>query len=486
VALASKPLTGSRTSASYQYDAFGQMVAMVARHGATELLSESYVRDNGGRVTRKTVTINGQATVFGYEYDAAGRLVHTTANGASAGRFGYDENGNRNLAYGIAASYDEQDRLVQYGDALYSYDSNGDLAKRAVGGQATQFSYDGQGSLSQVVLADGRTVEYLIDGMQRRLAKKVNGELKQAFLYQDQLRPIAELDGNNEVVARYVYGDRVNVPEYMVKGGVTYRLLLDRLGSVRMVVNSANGEVVQRMDYDAWGNVELDSNPGFQPFGYAGGLYDNDTKLVHFGARDYDAFTGRWTSKDPLRFGGGDTNLYGYVNGNPVLGMDPTGKYCLSEKAIGAIGGAVGGAFSGVIAGLQAGNPGAAIALGGMGALMGGLGGYTGTDKLGTATVGGAAAAAASTIAIPSGAFGGAVGGVLAYDLGQGGMRDTAAGMWGGAVGGAVGGFAAEFFGNAALKGALSGGLGGLAGAALGGLVIEALRFGNECGCPAK
>jgi RHS repeat-associated protein len=466
-------------STSYQYDAFGQMVAMVARHGATELLSESYVRDNGGRVTRKTVTINGQATVFGYEYDAAGRLVHTTANGASAGRFGYDENGNRNLAYGIAASYDEQDRLVQYGDALYSYDSNGDLAKRAVGGQTTQFSYDGRGSLSQVVLADGRTVEYLIDGMQRR-------ELKQAFLYQDQLRPIAELDGNNEVVARYVYGDRVNVPEYMVKGGVTYRLLLDRLGSVRMVVNAASGEVVQRMDYDAWGNVELDSNPGFQPFGYAGGLYDNDTKLVHFGARDYDAFTGRWTSKDPLRFGGGDTNLYGYVNGNPVFGADPTGQYCLSEKAIGAIGGAVGGGFSGVIAGLQAGNIPAAIALGGLGATFGGLAGYTGTDRLGTATVGGAVAAATSTTTIPSGAFGGAIGGVIAYDLGQAGMRDTAAGMVGGAVGGAAGGFASGFFGHAAVKSALSGGLGGLAGAALGGLVVEILRAGNECGCPAK
>lgn len=493
LALVRDPVNGLLTNATvggisttYQYDAFGQMVTLVAKHGATELLSESYVRDDGGRVTRKTVIVNGQATVFGYEYDAAGRLVHTTANGASAGRFAYDENGNRNLAYGIAASYDEQDRLVQYGDAHYSYSANGDLARLATGGQTTQFSHDGRGSLEHVVLADGRTVDYLIDGMQRRIGKKVNGELTQAFLYQDQLRPVAELNGNNEVVARFVYGDRVNVPEYMVKGGITYRLLLDRLGSVRLVVNAASGEVVQRMDYDAWGNVELDSNPGFQPFGYAGGLYDNDTKLAHFAARDYDAFTGRWTSKDPLRFGGGDTNLYGYVNGNPVFGTDPTGQYCLSEKAIGTIGGAIGGGFSGVIAGLQAGNIPAAIAFGTLGAAMGGIGGYTGTDKIGAATAGGAAAAAVTTTTIPSGAFGGAVGGVLAYDLGQGGMRDTAAGMWGGAVGGAVGGFASGFFGNAALKSALSGGLGGLAGAALGGLVVEALRFGNECGCPAK
>jgi hypothetical protein len=40
------------------------------------------------------------------------------------------------------------------------------------------------------------------------------------------------------------------------------------------------------MDYDAWGNVLLDTNPGFQPFGFAGGLYDRDTRLVKFGARE--------------------------------------------------------------------------------------------------------------------------------------------------------------------------------------------------------
>jgi len=36
-----------------------------------------------------------------------------------------------------------------------------------------------------------------------------------------------------------------------------------------------------------------------QPFGFAGGIYDPDTGLVRFGARGYDAETGRWTAKDP-------------------------------------------------------------------------------------------------------------------------------------------------------------------------------------------
>jgi RHS repeat-associated protein len=64
------------------------------------------------------------------------------------------------------------------------------------------------------------------------------------------------------------------------------------------------------MDYDEFGRVLLDTNPGFQPFGFAGGLYDPDTGLIRFGARDYDAEVGRWTAKDPLLFDGGDTNPY--------------------------------------------------------------------------------------------------------------------------------------------------------------------------------
>ena len=70
-----------------------------------------------------------------------------------------------------------------------------------------------------------------------------------------------------------------------------------------------------------------DSNPGFQPFGFAGGLYDTDTKLVRFGARDYDASTARWTSKDPIGFNGGDPNLYEYVVNDPVNGIDSYGLF---------------------------------------------------------------------------------------------------------------------------------------------------------------
>jgi RHS repeat-associated protein len=110
-----------------------------------------------------------------------------------------------------------------------------------------------------------------------------------------------------------------------VKGGVTYRIITDHLGSPRLVVDSANGTIAQRLDYDEFGQITQDTNPGFQPFGFAGGLYDQHTKLTRFGARDYDAFTGRWTAKDPIRFRGRDTNLYQYVRSNPSNRTDVVG-----------------------------------------------------------------------------------------------------------------------------------------------------------------
>jgi RHS repeat-associated protein len=103
-------------------------------------------------------------------------------------------------------------------------------------------------------------------------------------------------------------------------------LITDHLGSVRLVVNTGDGSVAQRLDYDAYGRVLTDTNPGLQPFGFAGGLYDRHTGLVRFGARDYDLETGRWTAKDPIGFAGADTNLYGYVFHDPINLIDPNGQ----------------------------------------------------------------------------------------------------------------------------------------------------------------
>jgi RHS repeat-associated protein len=185
------------------------------------------------------------------------------------------------------------------------------------------------GSLRSAVTPAGQ-VDFKLDALGRRVARSKNGSLERQWAYGAGPNPVVELDANNKITRRFVYTDDRNVPDFMATVGsdgskVLYRLLTDQLGSVRLVVNASTGEVAQEMDYDAFGNVLKDTNPQFQPFGFAGGIYDPDTHLVRFGARDYDAEFGRWTSKDPILFAGRQTNIYVYVNNDPVNRWDPSG-----------------------------------------------------------------------------------------------------------------------------------------------------------------
>jgi RHS repeat-associated protein len=335
-------LTGSTLNTvndSWNYTGFGEAQSYVAAAASTALYAMSFTRDHAGRISTKTETLGGVTSVYTYTYDAArGWLTDVSSNGLHTAHYDYDDNGNRTGALTLDrevsyAAADGQDRIT--GGTLtqplqaaqnvsWSYTANGEVSGRTVGTATTLYSYDVRGNLRDVTLTNGVRIEYLVDATGRRLGRKVGGTLTRGWLYQDGLKPVAELDGAGNVVSRFVYGGKANVPEYVVKNGTEYRLITDQLGSVRLVVNAADGSLAQRLDYDEFGRVLNDSNPGFQPFGYAGGLYDPDTGLVRFGARDYDADAGRWMSMDPIGFGGGD-NWYAYCGNEPVNFIDSLG-----------------------------------------------------------------------------------------------------------------------------------------------------------------
>ena len=337
------------------YSEHGELASYAASYGGTTLLSVSYERDVLGRIVRKTETVEGETHVYEYGYDLRGRLTDVLRDGVMVEHYEYDANGNRtvhsNGASTVVGTYDDQDRLLAYGATSYEYTANGELRSKSQGGQTTVYQYDVRGSLVGVELADGRVVEYIVDGTGRRVGKKVNGVVVQGLLYRSMLQPVAELDGSGAVVGRFVYGTGVNVPEYVVRGAETYRIITDHLGSVRLVVNVATGEVVQRMEYDSFGRVLVDEvAAGWRrvPFAFAGGLYDPDTGLVRFGARDYDAEVGRWTGKDPIGVGGGDSDLYQYVGGDPVNRRDPLGLWVLGVGGQAGAGAGLVGASAGV------------------------------------------------------------------------------------------------------------------------------------------
>ena len=258
-------------------------------------------------------------------YDAAGRLKT-----ADSWEFEYDANGNRVKStqdgfLETLATYDTEDRLLSFGNRTYTYDANGARQTQTENGTETRYRYDNLGALKSVTNS-GQAIDYITDSTGRRVGRKVNGSVESYFTYQDSLRPIAQYNADGSIRWTIVYAERMNVPSLLISSnGTRYRVVSDHLGSVRLIINTLNGQIVQRMDYDVWGKVTYDSNPNFQPFGFAGGLYDSVTELVRFGARDYDPHVGRWLSKDPIGFAGGDTNLYGYVIQDPVNWVDPSG-----------------------------------------------------------------------------------------------------------------------------------------------------------------
>jgi RHS repeat-associated protein len=315
------------------YDAFGALMNYTSSHNGSAVYVAAFARDLLGRLTQKSETVGGVTRVIEYTYDVAGRLTEVRYDGVLTSSYTYDANGNRlsrsDSNGTLNATYDNQDRLNANGPTTYSYNLKGERVTKVAASQTTTYEYEGMGNLTGVNLPNGTQIEYLLDALDRRVGRKVNGTFVHAFLYHDRLRPIAELDSAGAVVSRFVYATNTNVPDYMVKAGVTYRIITDDLGSPRLVIDVTTGQVAQRMEHDEFGRVTLDSNPGFQPFGFAGGLYDPQTGLVHFGAREYDPETGRWTIKDPIGFSGGDGNLYAYVANDPVNYFDPSGL-CLT------------------------------------------------------------------------------------------------------------------------------------------------------------
>jgi RHS repeat-associated protein len=136
-----------------------------------------------------------------------------------------------------------------------------------------------------------------------------------------------------------------------------YFYIHDRLGSVRLVVNSV-GDVNNTYTYNPFGEMfasECDESV-YNPFKFTGQWYDSEIGQYYLRARQYDPALMRFGARDPVR--GKYTepltlHRYLYCINAPTQYIDPTGEFSLPEILItmtnGAIMGALGGGIEGII-----------------------------------------------------------------------------------------------------------------------------------------
>jgi YD repeat-containing protein len=268
------------------YNQHGEVVGLSASAGSQVLFSRTLGRDQLGRIVTSSETVfDPVQAVFtsasaAYEYSPIGQLL--SASGPSAVlAYAFDGNGNRIEQNQV---YDSQDRLASFGSISYTYDAMGQLASKTdvangLPGGVTTYTYDAVGNLLGVVLPSGVSVAYTADAYGRRSTRSENG-VTVGYIYRDQSKLVAMFSSDGTIGEQFIYASQSNVPDYMIKGGQEYRIVSDERGSVRLVVNTSDGTVAQRMDYDPWGLVTDDTNPGFQPFGFAGGLYDMGASVL--------------------------------------------------------------------------------------------------------------------------------------------------------------------------------------------------------------
>ncbi|WP_457352721.1 RHS repeat-associated core domain-containing protein [Roseateles sp. P5_D6] len=519
--------TTDQGEVNYTYDKASRRATVTLKNGpAGSQVAQptlTYTWDNADRLTLITQAAgasNGnQAQTVAFQYDDANRPTKTTYTGGMSvnttytdagevktlkylkadgsviaqGGYTYDLAGRRtgvsgDLANFIGtqgpditdASYNAANRLLTWGGKTFSHDLNGNMT----GDGVTTYTWDARDQL--VGVNDTMTnAGFKYDSQGRRVSRTL-GSATTAFNY----------DGDNFIQELDALGRSGNIRANLITGGIDQHFMrqttVNAQPSLSWVMAEANNSTV--VQADGAGNVQksFQYTPYGSPIATTGtstdsqrytGREDDGTGLYYYRARYYRPDCMRFISEDPIGWASGQVNNYAYVGGNPISYLDPSGLYCMSEEAIGTIGGIAGGVLSGAINGFQRGGFPMAIVTAVTGGAMGGLAGFIGSSTVGNSSLGGAAAAVMGSGGVPvRDGFGGLVGGVFAYELAQDGMRDSHAAIVGGGIGGGVAGFVTGFMTNGVAKNVVMGGLGGVAGAALGSAIVEGLRFGNSCG----
>ncbi len=236
------------------------------------------------------------------------------------------ENGKETKS--IAATFNEGNQLVKFGNESLTYDANGN---RTSDGKY-KYTWNEHDQIVAITKQgeSNAFATYKYDENNRRIEKNVSGQVTRYFYDGDSINPLYETDGSGTVLRQYVYSTSGARLAMKAKGQTLYYHYNPR-GDVVAMTNQ-DREVVATYEYDSWGNVVKSDTKGIaadNPFGYAGYMYDKEIGMYYLIARYYNPEHGVFLSIDPEPGDADDPvtqNGYTYVDNNPVMLIDPDGN----------------------------------------------------------------------------------------------------------------------------------------------------------------
>lgn len=315
---------GNGATTAYAYSDAGFVASITHRDAANTVTGFfNYTYAASGRV-ESVATEDGTTT---YGYDLAGQLVSATLPGGRTLTFAYDTEGNRTSTSDTATgtenyTTDSTNAYTAAGAETLVRDLAGRLIARSEGGVTESYDYDAAGRLLTIV-SPGSIVAYDYDALGNRIGKTVNGVRTDFAMDPDGLTDVFGEYQGAATVANYAHG--LGLAARATAGGAQF-YHFDAVGNTSQLTG-AGGTSVATYDYLPFGEIAAQTGGVAQPFTFGGlnGVQDDEGALYYMRARTFDAELGRFTTRDPIGFSGGDVNWYRFAGNDPVSGSDPGG-----------------------------------------------------------------------------------------------------------------------------------------------------------------
>jgi RHS repeat-associated protein len=296
-------VTRSSQQVAYEYDDANRPTLLTLPGGVTQ----SYGYNIASQLTG--ITYKAGAATIGtlvHDYDAAGRRASQGGNYARTG-----------LPDAVASfAHNANNQMTARGGTPLTYDQNGNLT----GDGTYTYTWDPRNHLSQIKQGTPTIASYVYDPFERRQKKTASGTTTQ-YLY-DGLNPIQEKVGATPS-ANLVGGLGIDQHHTRTDSAGQRSLLTDALGSTIALADNA-GAVQTSYTYEPFGKSSTSGAANSNTYQYTGREADA-ASLTYYRARFYSPTMQRFISEDPVGFGAGDANLYGYVLDSPTNLIDPLG-----------------------------------------------------------------------------------------------------------------------------------------------------------------